>query len=285
MFEELRDALAEKYVYWEQDIEDGDVLDFAEYDLADFIRNSGEFRLFRYMPATYFNIRNIETQTIHLSANGVMNDIYEGLPILDDEALYFKIQKLKDLALMSCLTEDKDNILMWSHYADNHTGICVEYDIKRLQDDPFTLCKHLFPIVYKKKRLIKRDIDSLIRNHQDLKKAIAEDYCYDGDEELNDILPLFLTKGEVWKYEREWRIIFTKKQMYDINSDELYEGNLKFPCVSAVYLGYRIHPEIRKNIIEICGRISTGGNPVSVYQAKLDNEGYGIGFVQLEIDN
>jgi hypothetical protein len=285
VFEELRDALAEKYVYWEQDIEDGDVLDFAEYDLADFIRNSGEFRLFRYMPATYFNIRNIETQTIHLSANGVMNDIYEGLPILDDEASYFKIQKLKDLALMSCLTEDKDNILMWSHYADNHTGICVEYDIKRLQDDPFTLCKHLFPIVYGKKRLIKRDIDSLIRNHQDLKKAIAEDYCYDGDEELNDILPLFLTKGEVWKYEREWRIIFTKKQMYNINSDELYEGNLKFPCVSAVYLGYRIHPEIRKNIMEICGRISTEGNPVSVYQAKLDNEGYGIGFVQLEIDN
>ena len=51
MFEKLRDALAEKYEYWEHDIEDGDVLDFAEYDLADFIRNSDEFKLFRYMPA------------------------------------------------------------------------------------------------------------------------------------------------------------------------------------------------------------------------------------------
>jgi hypothetical protein len=31
-----------------------------------------------------------------------------------------------------------------------------------------------------------------------------EDYC--GDEELNDILPMFLSKSEEWKYEKEWRI-------------------------------------------------------------------------------
>lgn len=208
-----------------------------------------------------------------------MNDVYEGIPSTQGELSYFKLKKLGDLASMTCLTETNDNTLMWSHYANNHEGICVEYDLKLLQEDSFGICKHLFPVIYDNSRLVNRDIQPLIESHCALKKAITERYVYDGDEMLDDILPIFLTKGNAWKYEQEWRIVFTKKQMYDVDDEILYSGNLPFPCVTAVYLGYRIDPDIKANLIEIADRISTTENrKIQVYQAKLENTGYGITF-------
>ena len=279
MFNELRDQLKEKFEYWGQGIRDEDVMDFSEYDLHKVIQSCQSFKLFRYMSTSYHNIRNFEKQIIHLSQNGVMNDVYEGIPSSQEELSYFKIKKLSDLAFMTCLTETNNNTLMWSHYANNHEGICVEYDLKLLQTDSLGVCKHLFPVVYSATRPINRNIHSLIENHGVLKKAIDERCVYEGDEMLDDILPMFLTKGMEWKYEREWRIIYTKKQMYDIDEEVLYSGNIHFPCVTAVYLGYRINPEIKANLIEIADRISsTEKRKIQVCQAKLENTGYRILF-------
>lgn len=282
MYEDLKESLKEKIEFWESDIRDEDVLDFTSYNLRPAIQESVEFPLYRYMPANYFNVRNIETQTINLSPNGCLNDVYEGLPLVDNLSNYYKLAKLKELAYMTCMTEDKDNMLMWSHYADGHQGICVEYDLKRLNEDPYGIIDHLFPVIYRDNRVIRRDIDSLFNSYNDLIKAICGHYVHDGDEELDDLLPLFLTKSTVWQYENEWRIIYTRKNMYDIDDDVLYSCNLHFPCVKNVYLGYRIHPEIKKNIIEICDRLSQKGQQVKVYQAKLKNESYDIVFDEIE---
>ena len=99
---------------------------------------------------------------------------------------------------------------------------------------------------------------------------------------LDDILPLFLTKGTDWEYEKEWRIIFTKKQMYDYNDSCLYGGNLLFKCITGIYLGYRIHPEVKKNIKEICERISSNSKVVSLYQAHLSSNTYSIEFEKIK---
>ncbi len=277
-FNRIREVLKEKLSYWGQEIADEDVMDLPEFDLRDEINESDEFKLYRYIPVDYFNVRNIETQVIHLSSNGVMNDIYDGLPAFISGMSYSKLQNLRDLSYMTCMTECCDNILMWSHYAHQHEGICIEYDLKRNIVDKFGIKKHLFPVIYESKRYIERDIESLIRSHNDLNEAIRKNNVYDGEEELDDILPLFLMKGDMWSYEREWRIIFTKKQMYTINEEELYSGNLDFPCISAVYLGYRIHPEVKRHVKEICKRISKNENIVKVYQATLDGECYKLNF-------
>jgi hypothetical protein len=260
-----------------QDIRDEDVLELDPLGLKEEVVRNDSFKLYRYMPATYFNIRNIETETIHLSSNGVLNDIYEGLPQLNKEADYYELQKLDDLVSMTCMTETKDNNLMWSHYADSHQGLCVEYDFRLLEDDPFNICYHLFPVLYRKERfIISLDVKTLISSYAILKKAIDESWKYDGDAELDNILPMFLVKSTDWKYENEWRIIYSKKEMYDINDPKLYFGNIGLRCITGVYLGCRIHPEIRKNIVEICERISTSRKPVAVYQCKVDREGYDI---------
>lgn len=45
-----------------------------------------------------------------------------------------------------CFSQNYDNILMWSHYADNHRGICVAFDTELLQDEDV----HLYKVKYRK---------------------------------------------------------------------------------------------------------------------------------------
>lgn len=258
-------------------------MDFSTYDLQDAICNQESFKLYRYTPASYYNIRNIEKQKIHLSPNGVFNDLYEGLPQSVSGPISFAdISQLGNLAYITCLTETNRNTLMWSHYADSNRGVCVEYDLKLLNRPLFDITTHLFPLIYMSKRLLFKDVSSLVTSHKRLKYAIAENIVYDGDDSLDDILPLFLSKGKCWEYEQEWRIIYTLKQMYKINDQTLYNGIIPFPCISGVYLGYRIDPEVRENIIEICQRLTEKeGRKISAYQAKLSERGYDILFEQI----
>lgn len=282
LYDKLRNSLKETIDFWNQDVCDDDVLDFSRCVLQEEISKVDGFKLYRYMPAEYFDIRNVEKQMIHLSSNGVMNDIYEGSFISHDSPYaYEKWKKLSNIAYMSCMTENNDNLLMWSHYAASHTGICVEYDLKMLQDDPYDIVGHILPVIYESRRWIKKDINQLIEDIQLLNDAIEKDGDYFGSTELDDIIPLVALKSKVWEYEREWRVIYTRKQMYDLNDSVLYEGNIPFKCISAVYLGLRIHPEKRDNIIEICKRNSNTGNKISVCQAVMSEKTYEIKFEKI----
>lgn len=37
-------------------------------------------------------------------------------------------EKSNELIGVLCLTEKKDNLLMWSHYANSHKGFCIKFD-------------------------------------------------------------------------------------------------------------------------------------------------------------
>ena len=39
----------------------------------------------------------------------------------------FAFEKIEDYGI-ACFTTKNDNTLLWSHYADEHQGICLEFD-------------------------------------------------------------------------------------------------------------------------------------------------------------
>lgn len=281
MYDSLRENLLDKYEAWGQDIRDEDVMDLCISDIRNLINDSNEFKLYRYVSPDYFNIRNIETQQIHLSPNGVLNDVYEGLVVDKEKANYQKFQELKELAYMTCLTESNDNILMWSHYAKGHTGICIEYDLKTLVNDKYQILNHIFPVIYDNDIILERNIPKMIESYKSIKTAIDIDEALD-NKLFNDIIPLFLIKSKVWEYEREWRIIYSLKQMYDENDETLYSGNIPLNCISGIYLGLKIHPEIKRNILEICERISNDDKHIDVYQAKISGDRCTIEFDKVQ---
>lgn len=102
-----------------------------------------------------------------------------------------------------CLGPDPKNLLMWSHYADSHRGICLKFS---LRNDIF--CSAL-----------KCEYTSTF-------PAIK---LYNDSDEAALIALLF--KGDVWRYEKEYRVI-TKEKSKALPGTEslLSDGNfLQFP--------------------------------------------------------
>ena len=86
-----------------------------------------------------------------------------------------------------CFSKTNSNILLWSHYADNHKGICFQYDsvnrpIKNWKKYKF------HKVSYKSER----NIDVLNRGF------------------TNSFFDLLTTKSPDWEYEQEYRLISIK---------------------------------------------------------------------------
>jgi hypothetical protein len=82
---------------------------------------------------------------------------------------------------------------MWSHYSANHTGFCIEYDLRALEGGDLRrrLC---FPMFYRKK--------------------LTDATRYFAKRDFKDFNNLFgiyicLLKSDEWAYEKEWRIACT----------------------------------------------------------------------------
>ena len=96
---------------------------------------------------------------------------------------------------------------MWAHYANNHKGFCVAYDVK----DSLDLKSCLFPVQYTDQRL---DISSEM-----VKQALKISESIDETEQsgnlvtmLKDRTLIYLTqllynlKHTSWSYEKEYRL-------------------------------------------------------------------------------
>jgi hypothetical protein len=98
---------------------------------------------------------------------------------------------------------------------------------------------------------------------------------FDQQAALNEVIEvLTLTKAAMWSYEREWRIVTTlrnKTQTYEIISFAREE-------VGAVYLGCKISPQDRDDIIEITRRKYAGAK---IFQAEKHRSEFALVFREL----
>src|ERR1017187_4665739 len=91
------------------------------------------------------------------------------------------IQRMVSERRIYCLTPDADSTLMWSHYANNHRGICLEFSV----DNPL-FCKAL-QVLY------------------------ASEYPlwipHEFEAQQARTIEMILTKAEDGRYEKEFRLI------------------------------------------------------------------------------
>lgn len=110
---------------------------------------------------------------------------------------------------MCCFTTRHDSILMWSHYASHHRGICVEYDFELYSD----IKALIQPVCYSD---VQYDITNLLLPGYKTENILLGTYI------------AALTKAKDWEYEDEWRLIKnTKSTNHDV------------PKPTAIYLGTR----------------------------------------------
>lgn len=162
---------------------------------------------------------------------------------MDNELYYIKtkitsaIQSIKDkineMFGISCFAQRNDNILMWSHYANKHTGFCVEYDLSKLKSQEAMLM--LYPVIYSNNRPL---LPLSMFDFSDIQNVKV----VEGAFPYAEIVESLLTKSDIWGYEEEWRIIHT---LNNLDDQKLYED-----IITGVYLGANINADDEKLIIE-----------------------------------
>lgn len=155
-------------------------------------------------------------------------------------------QMLKNVGVCS-MSAINDHILMWSHYADAHAGICLGFS-PSLEAIDFACA---FPVVYQKKR----PVINLIQRSK-------------GEYLLQKVL---LTKADFWAYEQEWRLI-------DQNSGPTLR-RFPAPSLTALILGARILPEDREVVLDAVRQIHA--NP-RLFQANNDPNEFRLRIEPLE---
>lgn len=100
--------------------------------------------------------------------------------------------KIRSLGVLS-LSEIPDHPLLWSHYADQHRGFCIEFE--RIKNNKLGDPKSTFPVRYSNKYPHIAMDELFFHNSSDS----ALDHTFIGS--------ILLTKSEFWSYESEWRMI------------------------------------------------------------------------------
>lgn len=113
-----------------------------------------------------------------------------------------------------CLSEECISIPMWAHYADQHRGICLEFDLPRIQVAFPPTSKVQYPLAVDAYNAI----DTFLSSDEAAVMRLSQS---------------FLTKAREWEYEQEWRII----------SDSVGTKNLPNECLTSVILGCRAPKE------------------------------------------
>lgn len=131
------------------------------------------------------------------------------------------------------------NVLMWSHYAKNHTGYCIGLN------------------------------EAKLRNSGKIEYGSIVDYPHDNKfpsihpmlDEHESFYRKFFTKSYDWHYEEEYRIVnFIHPDKEDISTARLLKYNADF--IDEVILGIKMKESDREEIIDLC-KI----HGVQVYQA------------------
>lgn len=145
-----------------------------------------------YFTKSDHGLENIKLSRLKISTFNKLNDPFELLGVeLSDRNVRKAIQFEKDQFSSShgliCFSEDWQDPVQWAHYAENHKGICLGFDIDN---------KLLKKVSYVKYRL---------------KYELINSKDKDKDNKL------LTTKFYHWNYEKEHRIIIPIKKLMSEN--------------------------------------------------------------------
>lgn len=168
-----------------------------------------------------------------------------------EEVILKKMREIRQMLEILSMSRFKNDILMWSHYADGHTGFCLEFD--PAYDD--FLNKNLYKVKYKSK-YPKASIFS------------------SSDRKITDMT--VLVKSKHWKYEGEWRVV-------PLPPDPARKGIYKFApeALTGIIFGCEMSVGDRKKVIDWIDR---GPTDPTLYQAIKKEREFSLDIVKYDPD-
>ena len=194
----------------------------------------------------------------------------EMMPVIKKTARNFHVaqdglrkfyQDSRDKFTVLCVSKKKDNLLMWAHYAKDHSGCVLKFRCLPELDRPLCMAQE---VVYQSKY-------PSIANLQDYVKHLT------GQKELNydNLFREFaFTKSKHWKYEEEWRCIslLMDKELgfdyYPIIPEEL----------ESIYIGCRATEYFKDEVKDL---IASHFPKTKIHQASVSAKNYSLEFEQI----
>ena len=197
-----------------------------------FIRTNSEEELVSQHKKIFISNIELELFSPYLNSNSINIAINKTI-----EGDYADAARCASRFRVSCFTQSPYSMLMWSHYANNHKGFCIEYEIPPYSVEKESLFCNLFPVIYTDQRI---DLSKFHLNWDRTGRPSTED--------LNDYYKYgLLCKSLDWRYQQEWRLISCDNLL---STDDNY--NCRFFDIKKVYLGNKMSSEDRLEIIDIC---------------------------------
>ena len=208
--------------------------------------------------------RHLQNHEMSLSSPSTFNDPFDchmAFPGAPRQDLATRSRDIVDtIWRVGSLAESPCNRLMWSHYADNHRGLCIEYDFSAF--DPFSAGVFFAPVIYSPKR---PQVPEKLLNDVATDQLDRQDYRF--------LTSTLFTKDSVWQYESEWRIV---KGVHVGTQASSLHIEFEMPPISAVYFGAATDNSCKgqvakKELQELC---SQAGIPT--FSMRLDEVGYAL---------
>ena len=206
--------------------------------------------VYKYYPFNKFTLDSLINNYFYLASSEQLNDPIE-LPYSHLKNKRSDILLRPDFRLTS-FSNNKNSMLMWSHYAENHTGLMIEYCFEGELPEGV-------------------GIANVNYSHTAKRYKEKEEYLFD---------QYMLTKNEDWSYEKEVRLFGYKKE-------KIYYEQLHYPnrssekagvYIKSIFLGYRFPPSMIKLIINIMNEINDARKnnalKINLYQAKLSETNF-----------
>jgi len=230
-------------------------------------------------------LSNLKNNQIWLSKHKTFNDPFDTKSFIASTSEYAPVEqvKFKDNIRMACnigcfTDEIEENIPMWAHYANQHKGFCIEYEVinKEL----------IYPVYYTDSR-----IETVI--FEDLVKELLYKKIYSDDTEsekrlkrMQSIINIsFCIKHESWKYENEYRLFYNEFTKYISKIEENKNGVLvKLEDVGlkikSIYTGLNCNGHDKRKFKTICKNLN-----IDMYEAKIkeNSTSYSLYFEKSEL--
>lgn len=153
------------------------------------------------------------------------------------------------------LSRVNDSALMWSHYANSHEGMCVEYEISE-EDVPDWFQK----VIYGNERLISASCvyDWFVNANEKSRRKAFE--------------VTFFHKANDWKYEQEWRHVVRDNGRPHRHSEL---------DISGIYFGMKCPSYAIVSTVKLLDR---GDNSVNFFQMKPEDRGFTLKPSRIDAD-
>lgn len=174
-----------------------------------------------------------------------------------------------------CLAEDQEDLLMWAHYAQDHTGVVIKFKCIPELDTPFMAARKV--------------------NYSCTPPVIAElnDYVQYLTGQSPDLIDyhaiffkLFLTKSTHWCYEQEWRVFIPPFNLENPSIKKDDEGReILFDLIPfhpqelhSIYFGCKIS---EKNAYDIMECLQDDMEHVKKYNSIRNDKEYKLDFEEI----